>query len=239
MSKYPEIVSYPESVRSFRAVARAVEGWRLHSYPHPETLPPWSNLSTDVAVFGPKDASRALVITSGSEGNNLFVGAHVQKQIMQVMSGQADNDAPKIVLVHALDPFGVATYGRKNVTDISPSWKMATWKRLVARHVDPMANKKIVHIDFVLGSEKDANRMEKFWPATLAKNASVLMRQVHIVPDIFGVKTPTTENNIAFSFDPNKPFSDTLRHILVGKPTSPNERESIHVSSSPRKALTL
>lgn len=200
MSDYPKITSYPESVKSFRALARQIPGWTLHFYPHPETLPPWNNLSTDVAVCGPKDASNIVVVTSGGDVDNLFIGAYVQKKILRDTPRPESSDL-KIVLVHALNPFVAAMSGQDAPPkDISSSWKMRAWERIANTHVAPQNGKTVYHVDFSLTHENAAANMDAFWHPDLRNGACVNMRTVLTVPLLLGQKEKNLLDEINGSF---------------------------------------
>ena len=99
--------SYAEARGKFRdAAARA--GARLSRYANPTKGPAGEELTTDVAVLGPSDASRVLLTISATHGAEGFCGSGVQ--IGSFASGIA-GELPRhtaLVAVHAINPHGFA-----------------------------------------------------------------------------------------------------------------------------------
>jgi Protein of unknown function (DUF2817) len=80
---------------------------------HPKASGPRGNpLFLDSVALGPRDAAKALLVVAGSDGREI-------RQSSAVLTGLLDgNVAPKpdarLVLVHALNPFGAAWNKREN-----------------------------------------------------------------------------------------------------------------------------
>ena len=96
----------------FRDLARE-QGGQLHSW---EVIPPEEGgaegLTIDAAVFGTGD--RALILSSGLHGIEGFAGSAVQLQMLQ-------DDLPddiRIVMLHVLNPYGMANLRRVNENNV-------------------------------------------------------------------------------------------------------------------------
>lgn len=96
----------------FLQIARS-RGAHVDTYRHPGRGPLNEVLACDVARFGPKNASRALFVASGTHGLEGPAGSAVQ-------FGWMASDAPlrlphdlAVFLIHAVNPFGFA-FGRRN-----------------------------------------------------------------------------------------------------------------------------
>ncbi len=91
----------------FRGTARA-SGASLEAYENPAVVPSGrdGNLTTDVAVLGPRDAGRVLLVNAGTHGVEAFAGSAVQIGFLAERPAPA-NDV-RIVLVHAINPHGFA-----------------------------------------------------------------------------------------------------------------------------------
>ena len=109
---------YLDGRERFRALASRND-FVLESYEHPvEKGPQGETLSCDVARFGPSDAKRIILISSGTHGVEGFCGSGCQAELLS--SGLLDelpNDTA-IVLVHAVNPYGFAWLRRTNEDNI-------------------------------------------------------------------------------------------------------------------------
>ena len=96
----------------FRRASRSVDA-RLESCPigtHPATS---EDLTIDVAVIGPEQPTRTILVTSGLHGVEGFFGSAVQIELLE--GGMFRKKLPagtSITLVHALNPFGFASLRR-------------------------------------------------------------------------------------------------------------------------------
>lgn len=96
----------------FRAACR-LHGTAVHSYAHPELDATGAALSTEVAWFGPREASRLLVLVSGVHGVEALPGSACQTGL--VASG-ALNRLPAdtaVLMVHVINCWG-AVHLRRN-----------------------------------------------------------------------------------------------------------------------------
>ncbi len=91
---------YAEARRRFRAATAAVE----HG-----ALPVGDDLTIDWAWFGPENASRVLVYSSGMHGVEGFGGGAAQLEVLA-----AEDRSVATLYIHAINPFGWANLRRVN-----------------------------------------------------------------------------------------------------------------------------
>jgi hypothetical protein len=65
---------FADSRKRFLAAAKALKA-AIRTYPNPNKGPNGEALATDVAWLGPKNASKVLVLLSGTHGVEAFTGA--------------------------------------------------------------------------------------------------------------------------------------------------------------------
>ncbi|MAG95973.1 MAG: hypothetical protein CMM08_04715 [Rhodospirillaceae bacterium] len=99
--------TYAEARAKFLAAAAAA-GAEQKSYPHPLTGPEGGELALDLAWFGPREASRVLVLSSATHGIEGFCGSGCQVGLLG--NGLQDGLPPDTALlyVHAHNPHGFA-----------------------------------------------------------------------------------------------------------------------------------
>lgn len=103
--------------REFLDAARAAPA-RISSYVHPMSGPDGQELATDVAEFGPEGAGQALIVCSGTHGIEGFSGSAIQLGLMR--EGWPDRlpTDTKLILIHAINPFGFAYLRRFNEDNV-------------------------------------------------------------------------------------------------------------------------
>ena len=102
--------------RKFAQAAREA-GARLASYEHPSARGPSGEpLAIDVAVAGDAAARRCLVVISGTHGQEGFAGSAIQVAWLRGLAARASG--VRVVLVHALNPWGFAHYSRSNENNV-------------------------------------------------------------------------------------------------------------------------
>jgi hypothetical protein len=82
-------------------------------------------LSLDVARLGEEEAERVLVILSGTHGVEGFAGSVIQTELLlDAGGGLALPEGSAIVLVHAVNPYGMAWWRRQNESnvDLNRNW---------------------------------------------------------------------------------------------------------------------
>jgi hypothetical protein len=113
---------FPDSYSSAREVFRrlAIErGWELSSYPITARGPGGDELTIDVAVRPAKTARTALVVSSGVHGVEGRVGSAVQLELLRRWTGDAVGERdPRLVFIHAVNPYGYAWDRRFNEENI-------------------------------------------------------------------------------------------------------------------------
>lgn len=88
--------------------------------------PDGAALSIDVARVGPERAGRVLAVLSGTHGVEGFAGSMIQRDFLQRVAG-GDVALPAdaaVVLVHAVNPWGMAWWRRQNESnvDLNRNW---------------------------------------------------------------------------------------------------------------------
>jgi hypothetical protein len=119
--------SFEQARARFCAAASAAGAW-LHVYQHPRLrdtagLP----LGTDVAVLGDVDATRALVIVSGTHGVEGFFGSAAQLVMLRELAG-ALPPGLRLVLVHAINPWGFAERSRTTEHGVDLNRNFIEWR---------------------------------------------------------------------------------------------------------------
>lgn len=90
--------------------------------------PDGGTLTTDVAVLGPADAKNALLIFSGTHGPEGFVGSAAQIALLDALAAQAQALAVRIVLVHAINPWGFAHVSRTTENNVDLNRNFIDWR---------------------------------------------------------------------------------------------------------------
>jgi hypothetical protein len=99
----------------FREAARAA-GAGLDELPLEARGPGGEPLTIDIACLGPRRASRVLLHTSGIHGVEAFAGSAVQ--LAALASPPQVPPACALVLVHVINPYGMAWLRRANETNV-------------------------------------------------------------------------------------------------------------------------
>ncbi len=106
---------YATARARFRASARGA-GAALHELPIAATGPQGERLTIDIAWLGAADARIALLHTSGIHGVEAFAGAAIQLALLD--DPPALDAGTAVVLVHVLNPFGMAWLRRANENNV-------------------------------------------------------------------------------------------------------------------------
>lgn len=120
MSEAPSYFSadYFEARAKFRAAAEA-RGARLTAHLNPHAKgPKGEDLTIDVAVLGRDDAPAALMIISGTHGVEGYAGSGAQIGWLRSPRNTHAQDSLKLVMVHALNPYGFAWNRRVNEENV-------------------------------------------------------------------------------------------------------------------------
>lgn len=109
--------SYLQARQKFLAAAREA-GATLRHHEHPLNGPNGEALATDIARFGPEDASRILGIGSGTHGVEGYCGSGVQTALMvQGFATRLPADTA-LVFIHGINPYGFAWDRRVNEDNV-------------------------------------------------------------------------------------------------------------------------
>jgi hypothetical protein len=109
---------YTASRARFRGSALAA-GARIVELPVDRQGPDGEWLTIDAALVGPETADRVLVVSSGLHGVEGYLGAAVQAAFLEdVLPKQALPAGVRLVLLHALNPYGFAWTRRVNEDNV-------------------------------------------------------------------------------------------------------------------------
>ncbi len=84
-------------------------------------------LTTEVAVLGPEDAQNALLVVSGTHGPEGFIGSAAQIALLDSLATQARDLAVRVVLVHAINPWGFAHISRTTENNVDLNRNFIDW----------------------------------------------------------------------------------------------------------------
>lgn len=118
-------LTYEECRARFRAAAAAA-GADQHSYPIEAPGPAGEHLTVDVARLGAPDASRVLLVMSGTHGIEGFAGSMIQEDLLGSLADRLE--AGTAALVHGVNPWGMAWWRRANESnvDLNRNWQSFT-----------------------------------------------------------------------------------------------------------------
>jgi hypothetical protein len=109
---------YVEARAKFRSAAQGA-GAAMSVYEHPrERAPDGASLSIDVAVVGSPNASRCLLLISGTHGVEGFAGSGCQVGFFRDSLHAAFAKNVCVIVVHALNPYGFAWLRRVNEDNV-------------------------------------------------------------------------------------------------------------------------
>jgi len=91
----------------------------MHAYEHPSQRgPEGERLAIDVAIVGPADAARCLLLISGTHGVEGFAGSGCQVGFFRDRLYEALGKSVCAILIHALNPYGFAWIRRVNEDNV-------------------------------------------------------------------------------------------------------------------------
>ncbi len=140
--------SYSQARAKFLVAVQAGGGRLLSSHTNPEKGPEGEDCIADVAWLGPEDASKLLILVSGTHGAEGYAGSGCQVAWLQERWFQ--RLAPKdtaILFIHAINPHGFAWGRRVNEdnVDLNRNFVDHSQPRLenadyvaIAEHIDPI-----------------------------------------------------------------------------------------------------
>lgn len=117
-------VDYAQARKRFRRAAEAA-GAELTAFALPgHRGPAGEELAIDVARLGPRDATAALLVVSGTHGVEGFCGSGCQVGLLEDRFHEALPPSACVLVVHALNPYGFAWLRRVNEdgVDLNRNW---------------------------------------------------------------------------------------------------------------------
>ena len=109
--------NYQQARQKFLNAVR-VAGAELDSFENSCTGVGGAGLFTDVATLGPVAAANVLVLISGTHGVEGFAGSAVQSGILTTDQADASGSGVRLVMIHALNPYGFAFLRRANEDNV-------------------------------------------------------------------------------------------------------------------------
>ncbi|MEO8453215.1 MAG: DUF2817 domain-containing protein [Gemmatimonadota bacterium] len=172
----------PEADRRFEAAAARARA-RFERIPHPLLGPAGEPLALSVAAIGPASASNALVISSGIHGVEGFAGAAIQTGLL-TGSDPLPADT-RLVLVHAVNPWGMAWNRREDHENIDVFRNLLYWRRPIIP--DPLYDEIDTALDLAHWPDAreriDAQRMKLVAEHGLPRLIAAVRRGQHHRPD--------------------------------------------------------
>ena len=114
------------TARSEFLAAVADVGASLRSSKHPLCGPLGEELALDVATLGPSEADAAVLLVSGTHGVEGFCGSALQTNWLKRCADERP-DHSRVVLIHALNPYGFAWVRRVNEDNIDLNRNFIDW----------------------------------------------------------------------------------------------------------------
>lgn len=128
--------SYPEARARFVDAATRT-GAPLERFENPVGKGPTGEvLTTDVALFGPADATKLLIIVSGTHGVEGFAGSGAQVAMIESLRFSALPARTAVLVVHAINPYGFAWVRRVNEDNVDLNRNSIDFARLPPAHPD-------------------------------------------------------------------------------------------------------
>jgi predicted deacylase len=112
--------SYAEARGKFLAAAGAC-GLAVERHAHPSARGhAGEELSMDCALLGAPDATRLLILSSGTHGVEGFCGSGAQVSLLNDPDflRRVNDDGTTLVLIHAVNPYGFSHWGRTNEDNV-------------------------------------------------------------------------------------------------------------------------
>ena len=113
----PFSVNYQQARQKFITAARVADA-EIASFENSCSGVGGAGLFTDVACLGPADAENVLLVMSGTHGVEGFAGSGIQVALLSENLVAALGSNTRLVLVHALNPYGFAFLRRANEDNI-------------------------------------------------------------------------------------------------------------------------
>ncbi len=121
------VTTYEASRRRFLDSAASV-GADVTAHVHPRRGLDEEELAIDVASVGPAGAGSVLLIVSGTHGVEGFTGSALQHHWFEHHAGHRP-DSLRVVLVHALNPYGFSWVRRVNEDNVDLNRNFVDWSQ--------------------------------------------------------------------------------------------------------------
>jgi hypothetical protein len=207
---------YAEARMRFIEAASSV-GADLQTYAHPLPGPSGETLACDVATLGPDNAQTRFIVSSGTHGVEGFAGAACQVSLLRRIKALPVD--VRVILVHAVNPYGFANLRRTNEDNVDIN-------RNFINHVSPPTNDNYTKLHEVMFPPEwigpPLHESERAWYALLARRGweavlSELTKGQSTHPDgIFyaGFK-PSWSNGIWRTIIANEENADRIIHLDI------------------------
>lgn len=128
------------------------------------TAPDGGSLTTDVAILGPDDAETGFLIISGTHGPEGFVGSAAQVALLEEMANGAIRPAHRLVLIHAINPWGFAHVIRTTEHHVDLNRNFVDWGRgPIANDRYPELHPLLCPTDYSDAGLKQADAARQAW----------------------------------------------------------------------------
>ncbi|MDR6756834.1 polar amino acid transport system ATP-binding protein [Mycoplana sp. BE70] len=142
MHQMPPVTTYSVDYATLRArflAAAQKAGAELHEYSHPLNGPGGEHLATDVAFLGRRDASKLMVLISGTHGVEGQFGSACQSTWLAENCPWRLPDDTAVLVIHLINPWGTAWSRRVNEDNVDLNRNFIDWQAgppKNARYVD-------------------------------------------------------------------------------------------------------
>ena len=110
--------NYPQARNKFLQYSEQ-QGFAVTHHQHPTAVgPDGGDLFIDVATKGPTNAEQLLIMTSGTHGVEGYCGSGIQAALLGEGELAVENPNLRIVLIHAVNPYGFAHDRRVNEDNV-------------------------------------------------------------------------------------------------------------------------
>ena len=125
MALLPLSPSYAHARAAFLDAAGAA-GCRTTSHVHPDLGLDGEELAVDVAELGPEDAAHVVLVVSATHGVEGYCGSALQRNWLANAASERPDDV-RLVLVHALNPYGFSWVRRVNEDNVDLNRNFVDW----------------------------------------------------------------------------------------------------------------
>lgn len=116
------------AARAAFLTAAASRSAAIDSFAHPLRGPSDEELSVDVAQLGPADAQHVVLVVSATHGVEGYCGSALQTEWLTHWADERPAYV-RVLLVHALNPFGMAWHRRVNEDNVDLNRNWVDWSR--------------------------------------------------------------------------------------------------------------